>query len=157
MIPELMTALSEKIELLTISMSMPAPSQAIVTPRVFIGALPPRDGVSQDFPFVIVRPVSGALSRTEIVCDVHLICGAYITTDIAADGIAMVHQLADVCLRLSAEPGPVGDKWVLDRQAINWDDGVSPQLSGPDMGSHPHPYYFVTVRVRYKRSWLDQV
>ncbi len=159
MIAELMTALASQITGMTITMSMTSPSGAVTAPAVYIGALPPKDSVAnqQDFPCVIVRPVSGTLSRTEIVCDVHFICGAYIATDSAADGVSAVHQLADVCLGVMASPGPIGDKWVLDRQNMSWDDGSSQQASVPEMGGQPHPFYFVTIKARYRRSYLDHI
>ncbi len=132
------------------------PSGDMVTPRIIIGALPPKRSTAEqgeDFPFFIVRATDGedpAEEKPEVGIDI--IIGAWVPPDSAAEeGVIEIHKMNDkarLALRNVGEgSGLLENKYEL-QYPIKWKAGVR-DSDGSEAGGQPHPYYYITINTRW--------
>ena len=119
-------------------------------PTVHIGALPPKrseDPSARDFPFVLIRPAHGQDDRSQRLLMVRLVCGVYADEDIAS-GVSQVHDLAARLLAVQSNRNFTPYRLDLP---VAWRSG-----DGEDF-AQPHPYYLVTIDLRFKAPPLADI
>ncbi len=138
------------------SLSPAPPSGSMVTPQIFIGALPPKrktPGQGEEFPFLVVRGVEGEDREEEKPeVSIDIIIGTWVDPSLdAEEGAIDIHRMGDKVRR--ALHGVGEGTGLLDlryelQYPIKWKAGVRSE-NGEDAGAQPHPYYYMTIKTRW--------
>lgn len=115
------------------------------TPLVKIGSLDPKRSGQQndeDFPFVIIRPRTGSSSLREMDMTLQVIAGIWTSGNVLA-GFTTIDRMLEILLNLQA-----------DRTYTPYRMGlpVSWYLGDKEDGNQPHPYYYLTIDMPFKRA-----
>lgn len=116
-------------------------------PMVKIGSLDPKRSGQQndeDFPFVIIRPRAGSSSMREIDMVIQLIAGIWTAGDILA-GFTAVDRMLGLLMDLQTDRTYTPYRLALP---ISW------HLGDKNDGNQPHPYYYLTIELPFKRAPL---
>lgn len=119
-------------------------SENSVEPLVKTGYLDPKRAGSvndDDFPFVLIRPLSGSGDLREETITVQLHGGIYVSGDMLS-GFTALEDLIGRLLLLQQERTFTPYRMALP---FTWKHGEKD-------GQQPHPYYFVTVNLLFKRA-----
>ena len=139
MVENLLTkALREKVEEAVKDYRLPVKNGVPRAPNVLNGELPPkRSNVNDDFPFVVVRAVSGSVNENSTEFTIDIIIGCYTEE---YDG----HEY---CLNVASrirnalttmKDARLEDKYIL-QFPINWDN----------LPAHPYPQWQITMTTKW--------
>lgn len=142
------------------------PAGTMVTPRVYVGDLPPkrndRDQQEQtqgeDYPFALILPASGedgtnSFNRGEV--DVKIVFGAYVPPETEAkEGVIAVQRMIDVArfALLGLPDYMLSGKFELQRP-FKWRLGQP----GKTDGLQPHPYYHGEIETQWLLPPFDNL
>lgn len=111
-------------------------SGAWISPRIYLGALPPKRKKSQmgyDFPFIVLRTPSGEDQEEHSDISVQIICGIYTAQDEEAGANDIQNMLDNIRQRLLAKR-IISRKFEL-QLPVSWNTGSDEERN------QPHPYY----------------
>lgn len=138
----------------------PGNPERYAVPRVYIGALPNKrrskpgaEDPGEDFPFIVVRPISGQDGESEGArfrqADMMILCGVYVDGDESA-GCQEVEAMVARVRRVLLERWQFGKGWTL-QPPVSWTFG-----DGEDH-QHPHPYYMAQARASFRAPGIMQL
>lgn len=110
-------------------------------PEVHIGTLPPKDKAREDFPFVLVRGLSGADDDGGHLVEVAIIVGVF--DEAPTGGVQGVHNVIDVCRRALLVNEVIDRRFMREGQ-LTW------QIGDDKDRPHPHPYYLGMIKAQYR-------
>lgn len=141
---DLLNEIKTRVETLLAPEVFDDPASGQSVPMVKLGGLDPKrsgDQNAEDFPFVVIRPLAGSGSMREEATTVQLIAGLWTPDDVLA-GFTAIDRMLELLLILQQERNYTPYKLALP---ISW------QLGDKD-SQHPHPYYYLTVDIPFKRA-----
>jgi hypothetical protein len=151
MTPLLLTALKELLEQAFSEVVYRDPAEkddslttSYTQPRIFIGALPPKRATAaqkEDFPFVVVRAVSGTVPEDGSTIEVRLICGIYSAGE-PEYGVNDIQNMVDRILRVLAANRLLDRRFALELP-ITWAAGDDNEAN------QPHPYYVSIIKTNW--------
>lgn len=114
-------------------------------PMVKIGSLDPKRSGQQndeDFPFVIIRPRTGISAMKELNIVLQVIAGIWTSGDILS-GFTSIDRMLEILLNLQA---PRAYTPYSMASPVSW------YLGDKADGNQPHPYYYLTIDLPFKRA-----
>ncbi len=141
----LLTEIKSRIETILTGQEFADPAGGLSVPMVKIGALDPKRSGSEndeDFPFVVVRPMSGSADPREGRFVVQLVAGVWVDETEVVYGFVSIDRMLELLLGLTSARG--FDPYRLSLPAT-WE-------LGSDGGQQQHPYYFVTITLSFVQS-----
>ena len=114
-------------------------------PMVLVGGLDPkRSGQKneEDFPFVVIRPLQGGSTLHDETETVQIIAGIFTAGDVLS-GITEIDRMKELLGSLAADR--VFTPYLMEA-GMKWQWGEN------KTGHQPHPYYYLTIQVPFKRA-----
>ncbi len=142
----LMDQLKTRIEAILSGEIFEDPANALGSiPLVKIGSLDPKRSGQQndeDFPFVIIRPRGGESSLRESDIVLQVIVGTWTSSDVLA-GFTGIDRILEILLGLQTARTYTPYRMAMP---LSW------YLGDKEDGNQPHPYYYLTIDLPFKRA-----
>lgn len=141
---DLLDLIIDRLGVLLTGTTWPDPEGGELAARLYKSVLPAKRsaGAGEDFPFVLARIMGGSEAQAEGLITVRIIGGLYSATDEEA-GNDDIQELADLLLQMADTRSYTPYKLALP---VDW------WLGDKEHGVQPHPEYYVTVDLRFKRA-----
>lgn len=118
---------------------------AFISPRLFIGALPPKrkqGQTNEDFPFIVVRAPSGEDGEENSDIQTQIICGIYTAED-EEGGTNDIHNALDKIRSNLLQQRILGGTFEL-QLPLSWTTGQDEERN------QPHPYYLGEITANWR-------
>ncbi len=141
----LLNEIKARLEAILTGEEFEDPAGTAAAPMVRIVGLDPKRSGQQneeDFPFVVVRPRSGSSTLSDETEMVQIIAGIYTSGDVSA-GFADLDRMKELLTGLKKDR-------IYTPYKMN--PGMEWEWGDPKTGQHPHPYYYLTINVSFKRA-----
>ena len=117
---------------------------AFIPPRLFIGALPPKrkhGQTNEDFPFIVIRSLSGEDGEENSDMQTQIICGIYTAED-EEGGSNDIHNMLDKIRANFLQKRTLGSFEL--QLPLSWTTGQDEERN------QPHPYYIGEITANWR-------